>query len=341
MDAGTWSAMVPWGRLGYCKRLFLLSHGDETLSRKTNVAICCKEIRSSQDALGGPAMTGENDGLSPPGDFSLLEIQLAADKAKLGPGRWRRGITFSACLLYRELHARVNWWRLNQGVTDETSAHLCDLKICAICVGETDGIARIDRGLMNAAGRVLLSAFPTRNIDGLGGDSMSNFLTAADLGAPRRRFRDQLKDTLLRCAVDQDSWEHLAEDRAKWRRTVMQGTAHMEDQRRAEAEAKRQQRKERLFCPRTPPTLPCSSSGDPRLRTKQLNSDHVPSVLQRSGKIDVSVNTRQPPGWRVDQGRRTRREGAEIELGVPPSVPNVTGEQAAGVTIRCNRFTQR
>ncbi|KAI8495242.1 transcription termination factor, RNA polymerase II [Branchiostoma belcheri] len=60
-------------------------------------------------------------------------------------------------------------------------------------------------------------------------------------GAPRRRFRDQLKDTLLRCANDQDSWEHLAEDRAKWRRTVMQGTAHMEDQRRAEAEAKRQQ----------------------------------------------------------------------------------------------------
>ncbi|KAI8484623.1 hypothetical protein Bbelb_375640 [Branchiostoma belcheri] len=57
-------------------------------------------------------------------------------------------------------------------------------------------------------------------------------------GAPRRRFRDQLKDTLLRCAIDQDSWEHLAEDRAKWRRTVMQGTAHMEDQRRAEAEAK-------------------------------------------------------------------------------------------------------
>ncbi|KAI8507031.1 hypothetical protein Bbelb_154700 [Branchiostoma belcheri] len=76
-------------------------------------------------------------------------------------------------------------------------------------------------------------------------------------GAPRRRFRDQLKDTLLRCAIDQDSWEHLAEDRAKWRRTVMQGTAHMEDQRRAEAEAKRQQRKERLLRPCPPPTLPC------------------------------------------------------------------------------------
>ncbi|KAI8485894.1 hypothetical protein Bbelb_364460 [Branchiostoma belcheri] len=56
------------------------------------------------------------------------------------------------------------------------------------------------------------------------------------------RFRDQLKDTLLRCGIDQDSWKHLAEYRTKRRRTVMQGAAHMEEQHRAEAEAKRQQR---------------------------------------------------------------------------------------------------
>ncbi|KAI8482917.1 hypothetical protein Bbelb_393350 [Branchiostoma belcheri] len=38
-----------------------------------------------------------------------------------------------------------------------------------------------------------------------------------------------------------DSWEHLAENSTKLRRTVMQGTAHMEEQRRTEAEAKRQE----------------------------------------------------------------------------------------------------
>ncbi|KAI8509539.1 hypothetical protein Bbelb_133870 [Branchiostoma belcheri] len=76
-------------------------------------------------------------------------------------------------------------------------------------------------------------------------------------GVPRRRFRDQLKDTLLRCGIDEDNWEHLAEDRTKWRRTVMQGPAYIEDERRTKAEAKRQESKERLLRPRPPPTLPC------------------------------------------------------------------------------------
>ncbi|KAI8484543.1 hypothetical protein Bbelb_378140 [Branchiostoma belcheri] len=64
-------------------------------------------------------------------------------------------------------------------------------------------------------------------------------------------------DTLLRCGIDEDNWEHLAEDRTKRRRIVMQGTAYMEEQRRTEAEAKRQERKERLLLLRPPPTLPC------------------------------------------------------------------------------------
>ncbi|KAI8495091.1 hypothetical protein Bbelb_270770 [Branchiostoma belcheri] len=113
-------------------------------------------------------------------------------------------------------------------------------------------------------------------------------------GAPRRRFRDQLKDTLLRCAIDQDSWEHLAEDRTKWRRTVMQGTAYMEDQRRAEAEAKRQQRKERLLRPRPPPTLPCRKSDAVGLWP--LNSQCGASDKTGNGNDGVARGTQLAPG---------------------------------------------
>ncbi|XP_035699634.1 uncharacterized protein LOC118432212 [Branchiostoma floridae] len=82
-------------------------------------------------------------------------------------------------------------------------------------------------------------------------------------GAPKRRFRDQLKATLLRCDIDHTNWETLAENRSEWRRTITQGTDHMEQLRRSEAETKRQQRKERLLLPRSPPTLPCTKC--PRL----------------------------------------------------------------------------
>ncbi|CAH1249934.1 Hypp8727 [Branchiostoma lanceolatum] len=82
-------------------------------------------------------------------------------------------------------------------------------------------------------------------------------------GAPKRRFRDQLKATLLHCDIDHANWETLAEDRTKWRRSITLGTEYMENQRRYKEETKRQRRKERLLQPRSPPTLRCTKC--PRL----------------------------------------------------------------------------
>eukprot|EP00058_Branchiostoma_floridae_P006595 XP_002592083.1 hypothetical protein BRAFLDRAFT_104748 [Branchiostoma floridae] len=100
-------------------------------------------------------------------------------------------------------------------------------------------------------------------------------------GAPKRRFRDQLKATLLRCDIDHTNWESLAENRSEWRRTITQGTDHMEQLRRSEAERKRQQRKERLLLPRSPPTLPCTKC--PRLFHTALGlSSHLRHRHQQS-----------------------------------------------------------
>eukprot|EP00058_Branchiostoma_floridae_P025492 XP_002610982.1 hypothetical protein BRAFLDRAFT_96288 [Branchiostoma floridae] len=69
-------------------------------------------------------------------------------------------------------------------------------------------------------------------------------------------------------------WETLAENRSEWRRTIIQGTVHMEQLRRSEAETNRQQRKERLLLPRSPPTLPCTKC--PRLFHTALGlSSHI------------------------------------------------------------------
>ncbi|CAH1250247.1 Hypp8829 [Branchiostoma lanceolatum] len=82
-------------------------------------------------------------------------------------------------------------------------------------------------------------------------------------GAHKRRFRDQLKATLLHCDIDHANWETLAEDRTKWRHSITLGTDYMENQRRHKEETKRQRRNERLFQPRSPPTLRCTKC--PRL----------------------------------------------------------------------------
>ncbi|KAI8496700.1 hypothetical protein Bbelb_253550 [Branchiostoma belcheri] len=96
-------------------------------------------------------------------------------------------------------------------------------------------------------------------------------------GAPKRRFHDQLKATLLCCGIDHYNWETLAEDRTAWRSTVAQGTTYMETQRRMTAEAKRRKRQERLLLPRPPPTLTCTKTAeDETTRTQMLGPELRP-----------------------------------------------------------------
>ena len=76
-------------------------------------------------------------------------------------------------------------------------------------------------------------------------------------GAPKMRYKDQLKRTLAMANIDPSSWEQAARDRTIWRRAIRRGTTEFEEKRRESEEAKRRRRKERLEQPRPPPALPC------------------------------------------------------------------------------------
>lgn len=77
-------------------------------------------------------------------------------------------------------------------------------------------------------------------------------------GAPKRRYKDQLKCTLALTNVDPSSWEHTAGDRNAWKRAVRDGTKAFEEERKQKEEARRMRRRERLNQPRPPPIIPCN-----------------------------------------------------------------------------------
>ncbi|KAK3882952.1 hypothetical protein Pcinc_012706 [Petrolisthes cinctipes] len=93
-------------------------------------------------------------------------------------------------------------------------------------------------------------------------------------GAPKLRYKDQLKRTLALTNIDPSSWEQTARDRATWRRAVHHGTTAFEEKRKENEEAKRRRRRERQEQPRPPPTLPCELC--PRLFHHRLGlSSHI------------------------------------------------------------------
>ncbi|KAK3860523.1 hypothetical protein Pcinc_033430 [Petrolisthes cinctipes] len=62
-------------------------------------------------------------------------------------------------------------------------------------------------------------------------------------GAPKLRYKDQLKRTLALTNIDPSSWEQTARDRATWRRAVHHGTTAFEEKRKENEEAKRRRRR--------------------------------------------------------------------------------------------------
>ncbi|KAK3871494.1 hypothetical protein Pcinc_023359 [Petrolisthes cinctipes] len=93
-------------------------------------------------------------------------------------------------------------------------------------------------------------------------------------GAPKLRYKDQLKRTLALTNIDPSSWEQTARDRATWRRAVHHGTTAFEEKRKENEEAKRRRRRERPEQPRPPPTLPFELC--PRLFHHRLGlSSHI------------------------------------------------------------------
>ncbi|KAK3886377.1 hypothetical protein Pcinc_009480 [Petrolisthes cinctipes] len=93
-------------------------------------------------------------------------------------------------------------------------------------------------------------------------------------GAPKLRYKDQLKRTLALTNIDPSCWKQTTRDRATWRRAVHHGTTAFEEKRKENEEAKRRRRRERQEQPRPPPTLPCELC--PRLFHHRLGlSSHI------------------------------------------------------------------
>ena len=77
-------------------------------------------------------------------------------------------------------------------------------------------------------------------------------------GAPKRRYKDQLKRSLVQTDIELSSWERVAMDRGAWRTAVRSGTVAFEGRRKQHEEEKRRKRKERQEQPRPPPNLQCN-----------------------------------------------------------------------------------
>ena len=76
-------------------------------------------------------------------------------------------------------------------------------------------------------------------------------------GAPRKRFKDQLKRQLRAASIPEKDWESIAKDRDSWRETINRGANTFEATRREAAEEKRGRRK--ALATQSPPAqgLPC------------------------------------------------------------------------------------
>lgn len=99
-------------------------------------------------------------------------------------------------------------------------------------------------------------------------------------GAPKMRYKDQLKRTLAVTDIDQPSWEETAKDRKVWRSAVHHGTVDFENKRRENEEARRRRRRERLEQPRPPPTLPC---------------EHCPRLFHHRLGLNSHIRHKHPP----------------------------------------------
>ena len=75
-------------------------------------------------------------------------------------------------------------------------------------------------------------------------------------GGQKKRYKDTLKASLKDFNIPTESWEQIAQDRAKWRGLIRRGASEYEAKRISEAEEKRAQRKARAKA--SPIELSCS-----------------------------------------------------------------------------------
>ena len=79
-------------------------------------------------------------------------------------------------------------------------------------------------------------------------------------GGQKKRYKDTLKASLKDLNITTESWEQIAQDRAKWRRLMRRGAGEYKAKRISEAEQKRAQRKARAKASPTELSSPDLSS---------------------------------------------------------------------------------
>ena len=100
-------------------------------------------------------------------------------------------------------------------------------------------------------------------------------------GAPKKRFKDNLKGSLTTCNIDHKQWSDLVADRVTWRHKIHQAAAQFEADRRRSLEDKRQRTKARAASTTAPDiTFPCRHCSRPCL-----------SRIGRSGQPRASLQS--------------------------------------------------
>ena len=64
-----------------------------------------------------------------------------------------------------------------------------------------------------------------------------------DRGAPRKRYKDQLKRQLAQTGINHQSWQQEASDRDSWRASVKKASCNFEAERHEAAKEKRRRQK--------------------------------------------------------------------------------------------------
>ena len=106
-----------------------------------------------------------------------------------------------------------------------------------------------------------------------------------DRGAPKKRFKDNLKKSLTACNIDHRQWSNLAADHVAWRQKTHQAAAQFQLDRKNSLKDKRQRRKACAASTTTPNfSFPCSHWSRPSLSRIGLVSHECACSRRQRGQ---------------------------------------------------------
>ena len=116
-----------------------------------------------------------------------------------------------------------------------------------------------------------------------------------DRGAPRKRYKDQLKKQIAQAGISHQSWQQGASDRDGWRSSVRKASCKFEAERHEAAKEKRRRQKERAASlSSSSQTFISSALGAAHQESvstttnERARLDHQPSQQSSSGRIEPS-----------------------------------------------------